>query len=199
MRRSLLQFQVIGRGYTSRRCLDLRHVLQLWFSMVVSAVWWHWKELQRRSGPWPRLLDRTTRFESGPGLTYYVLRVAKPAAVLPEHGEDEMFRAVETLKQFLLREHPDLVAANEHMALLCTCGSDCTPLRTNETVRASTGELSVAFAAEVDPALVSGIAKASSPSCSTTLSAWRRSLLGRAFSNAGAITLARRPTEHLIQ
>ena len=55
-----------------------------------------------------------------------------------------MFRAVETVNQFLLRKYKDLVAANEHWPLLCTYGSDCTP-RTMETVRVSTGELLVAF------------------------------------------------------
>ena len=85
------------------------------------------------------------QFESEPTLTNYVLRVAKPAAVSPENGEDEMFRDVETVKPFLLREYQDLIAANGHMPLLCTDGSDCTLLRTKETVRVSAGELPAAF------------------------------------------------------
>ena len=40
----------------------------------------------------------------------------------------------------MLRECQDLIAANEHTPLLCTHGSDCTPVRTKETVKASTGE-----------------------------------------------------------
>ena len=66
------------------------------------------------------------QFHSERKLIHYVLRVARPSAVLLEHGEDEMFRVVETVKQCLLREYKDLVAANENYPLLCTCGSDCT-------------------------------------------------------------------------
>ena len=89
------------------------------------------------------VFDRTPQFESEPKVADYVLPVSKPASVLPEHGEDELFRAVEAVEQFLLREYQDLITATEHMSLLCTYGSDCTPLRIKDTVRVSTGSLSV--------------------------------------------------------
>ena len=79
------------------------------------------------------------------GLAPYVLGLAKPSAALPQHGEEVLCKAVESLKKFLHDEHTSHIKANTHLPLCCTYGSDCTPLLAKTTVRAQSGELTVSF------------------------------------------------------
>ena len=53
------------------------------------------------------------------GLAPYVLGLAKPSAALPQHGEEVLYKAVESLKKFLHDEHKSHIGPEANRSNPC--------------------------------------------------------------------------------